>query len=149
MSENPQGPAASVRPGEIWLIEQLATADLSPLDRRAIEDADVILYDRTIEPLVAAILPLGGYAEPLPAGEPDREPAISPRALHFAGDGWRPGPAGATGYTAPPRPWRQHGVLANCRSSSSPKRPPSRSSAATLASAICRPSSRNSPPTIR
>jgi hypothetical protein len=81
------GPA--VRPGEIWLVEQPADADITPLDHDAIASANVILYDRALEALVAEILPLGKYAEPLPAGGPGAGPAISARAMRFAEDGWR------------------------------------------------------------
>lgn len=80
--------APAVRPGEIWLVEQAADADLAPLDHDAIASANVILYDRGLEALVAEILPLGAYAEPLPAGERGAGRAISPRALRFAEDGW-------------------------------------------------------------
>jgi hypothetical protein len=79
----------AVGPGEIWLVEQAADADLVPLDRDAVASANVILYDRALEALVAEILPLGIYAEPLPSGEPGTQSAISPRALRFATDGWR------------------------------------------------------------
>ena len=81
------GPA--VRPGEIWLVEQAADAELTPFDHDAIASANVILYDRALETLVAEILPLGRYAEPLPAGGQGAGPAISSRALRFAEDGWR------------------------------------------------------------
>ena len=81
------GPA--VRPGEIWLVEQAADADLTLLDRDAVAGANVILYDRALQALVAEILPLGTYAEPLPRGEQSAASAISPRALQFAADGWR------------------------------------------------------------
>jgi hypothetical protein len=79
----------TVRPGEIWLVEQSADADLALLDREAVASANVILYDRALEALVAEILPLGTYAEPLPAGGESARPALSPRALRFAEDGWR------------------------------------------------------------
>jgi hypothetical protein len=80
------GPA--VRPGEIWFVEQATDADLAPLDHAAIASANVILYERALEALVAEILPLGTYAEPLPAGAQGAGPAISSRALRFAEDGW-------------------------------------------------------------
>lgn len=78
----------TVRPGEIWLVEQPADADLEPLDRDAVANANVILYDRTLEALIADILPLGTYAEPLPNREQGIGCSISPRALRFAADGW-------------------------------------------------------------
>jgi len=80
--------APAVRPGEIWLVEQAADADITPLDHDVIVSANVILYDRRLEALVAEILPLGTYAEPLPAGGQGAGPAISSRALRFAEDGW-------------------------------------------------------------
>ena len=89
MSEHRQiGAAPTVRPGEIWLVEQAPDTDFAPLDRDAVLSANVILYDRTLEPLVAEILPLGTYAEPLPGGGQGTGPAISPRALRFAAEGW-------------------------------------------------------------
>lgn len=80
------GEATAVQPGQIWLIEQAANAPLCGCDRAALTSANVVLYDRSLEALVAELLPLGGYAEPLP-----REAAgdkISPRALRFAAEGW-------------------------------------------------------------
>jgi hypothetical protein len=91
MSEHRQGGREpTVEPGQIWLIEQTATSDLSPLDRDALTHANVVLYDRALESLVAHALPLGSYAEPLAANGHDDNagPAISPRALRFAADGW-------------------------------------------------------------
>jgi hypothetical protein len=79
----------TIRPGEIWLVEQSADAGFAPLQRDAVASANVILYDRTLEVLVAENLPLGTYAEPLPNGEQEAGSAISPRALRFAADGWR------------------------------------------------------------
>lgn len=78
----------AVRPGEIWFIEQAADAGLAPLDHNAIASANVVLYDRALEALVADILPLGTYAEPLPANGQGAAPVISSRALRFAEDGW-------------------------------------------------------------
>jgi hypothetical protein len=80
---------AAVRPGEIWLVEQAADGDLTPLDRDAVASANVILYDRALEVLIAAALPLGTYAEPLPNDAQASGSAISPRALRFAAEGWR------------------------------------------------------------
>src|SRR5256885_1955913 len=89
MSQDRQIAAASaVRPGEIWLVEQAPDTDLASLDRDAIASANVILYDRELEPLIAELLPLGTYAEPLPSGEQGTRSAISSRALRFAADGW-------------------------------------------------------------
>jgi hypothetical protein len=79
----------AVRPGEIWLVEHAIDADLAPLNRDAVGSANVILYDRALETLIAEILPLGTYAEPLPDRVHGTAAAISPRALRFAADGWR------------------------------------------------------------
>ncbi len=76
----------AIAPGQIWLIEQKPAAPLSPLDRAALTGANVVLYDRALADLVAHALPLWGYAEPLPANSGGA--AISPRALHFAAEGW-------------------------------------------------------------
>jgi hypothetical protein len=80
--------AAAIRPGEIWLVEQALDADLAPLDRDAVATANVILYDRALEAMVAEILPLGTYAEPLAREGQGAAPAISSRARRFAEDGW-------------------------------------------------------------
>lgn len=85
MRENPQSQPSTIEAGQIWLIEQEATTGLCPLDRSAVTGANVVLYDRALASLVAAVLPIGTYAEPLPLNA--RE-AISPRALAFAADGW-------------------------------------------------------------
>jgi hypothetical protein len=79
----------AVRPGEIWLVEQAVETGFAPLDRDAVASANVILYERTLEALVAEVLPLGTYAEPLPDAERRSGSAISLRALRFAADGWR------------------------------------------------------------
>jgi hypothetical protein len=75
----------AIQPGQIWLAEQLGTI-LHPLDREALADANVVIYERSLAPLVAQALPLGAYAEPL------RRTAlpgvISPRSLRFAAEGW-------------------------------------------------------------
>jgi len=81
------GPA--VRPGEIWLVEQAVDAGLAPFDRDAVTSANVVLYARALEALIAEILPLGTYAEPLPSGAQESGSAIASRALRFAEDGWR------------------------------------------------------------
>src|SRR6266850_7268984 len=60
----------SLKPGQLWVVEHSST-DLhpSPLGRRAITAANVVIYDRALYPIVAAHLTLGGYAEP--ASSPD------------------------------------------------------------------------------
>src|SRR6476646_597541 len=77
-----------VLPGQIWLVEHGAGMALSPLDRAILAAANVVLYDRALASLVAQLLPLGAYAEPLPGVEPATGPAITPRALDFAAEGW-------------------------------------------------------------
>lgn len=77
-----------VLPGQIWLIEHGAGMPLSSLDRAVLAAANVVLYDRALASLVAQLLPLGAYAEPLPGVEPATGPAITPRALDFAAEGW-------------------------------------------------------------
>src|SRR5207248_1279742 len=73
-----------VLPGQIWVVEHDAGMPLSPLDRAVLAGANVVLYDRALASLVAELLPLGAYAEPLPGVEP----ATTPRALDFAAEGW-------------------------------------------------------------
>src|SRR5437868_9688869 len=77
-----------VLPGQMWLVEHEAGMPLSPLDRAVLAGANVVLYDRALASLVAQLLPLGAYAEPLPGVEPATGPAIMPRALDFAAEGW-------------------------------------------------------------
>jgi hypothetical protein len=79
---------ATVRPGEFWLIEKSSAAELCSFDRGALSSADIVVYDRPLASLVAQVLPIGGYAEPL-SRDGTARPAISPRALRFAGEGWR------------------------------------------------------------
>ena len=77
-----------IQPGQLWVVEQSSTdPDLSPLGHHAITSANVVIYDRSLYPIVAANLPLGGYAEPasLPDGVPDR---TFDRCIQFARDGW-------------------------------------------------------------
>ena len=71
----------TVEPGQIWLVEQDPAWPLSAVDRDALTSANVMIYDRALAPLVAQVLPIGGYAEPLPATGHAAGPAISPRAL--------------------------------------------------------------------
>jgi siroheme synthase len=79
---------ATVRPGEYWLIEQPPGKGLSSFDCSALSSADIVIYDRSLAALVAQVLPIGRYAEPLfHGGEP--QPAVSPRAWRFAAEGWR------------------------------------------------------------
>jgi hypothetical protein len=78
-----------LRPGEICFIEQRETY-LSALAYAAIADADIVLYDRALATVVAHELSAAGsYAEPVAGTDGDEGPAIPPRALRLAADGWR------------------------------------------------------------
>jgi len=72
--------------GQLWFIE-LPTegANLSPLEYRALTNSNVVIYDRALGATVAAILPLGGYAEPTASGDGEQ---VLERCLRFARDGW-------------------------------------------------------------
>jgi siroheme synthase len=88
MREDRPLPLTSVDPSQIWLIEHDPSAALCALDRAVLTRANVVLYDRALAALVAQALPIGAYAEPLPATSAAAGPAIAPRALDFAGEGW-------------------------------------------------------------
>ena len=77
--------ATTAKPGEIWFIEQALGSPLGARDRGALTSANVVLYERALAPLVASVLPIGAYAEALPA---NADAALSPRAVNFAGEGW-------------------------------------------------------------
>ena len=77
-----------VLPGQIWVVEHDPGMPLSPRHRAVLIAANVVLYDRALASLIAQLLPLGAYAEPLPGVEPATGPAIMPRALDFAAEGW-------------------------------------------------------------
>lgn len=75
----------AIEPGQLWLIEvPTQDADPAPFERRALTTANVVIYDRALGATVAAIVPLGSYAEAAPS---DREWALE-RSLRFARDGW-------------------------------------------------------------
>ena len=78
----------TVKPGQIWLIEHSSARTLFPADRAALTGADVVIYDRALAPLVASVMRLGTYAEPMPLDALHAGLAISARALGFACDGW-------------------------------------------------------------
>ncbi len=78
-------PLPRLRPGEVWMVELAAEGGtLSPLEEYALGAANVVIYDRDLAPVVAAVLPLGGYAEPAATGDE----AAGERCLRFAIDGW-------------------------------------------------------------
>jgi hypothetical protein len=78
----------TINPGEIWIIEHDPASELSALDRTALINADAVIYDRTLAPLVALVLPMGAYAEPLSLAERLAGPVIAPRAFELAQEGW-------------------------------------------------------------
>lgn len=75
--------------GRIRLIELNPVEALSGIDRAALGEADVVLFDRALAALVAAAVPSGSYAEPLSPGFEEIASAISPRAVKLAEEGWR------------------------------------------------------------
>jgi len=81
-------PLPTLRPSQLWVIEQAQATALSELDRDALTSANVIIYDRALAGVVAYVLPLGGYAEPLSFSCQAAGRALSPRALQFAADGF-------------------------------------------------------------
>jgi hypothetical protein len=85
----------TVLPGQVWLIEHGPESPLSAQDSDALVQANVVLYDRALAPLVAEVLPLGSYGEPLPyaagpyaAGPYAAGGTLSPRASALAAEGW-------------------------------------------------------------
>src|SRR5436305_9409173 len=77
-----------LKPSQLWVIEQARATTLSGLDRDALTSANVVIYDRALASVVADVLPLGGYAEPLSFSCQAAGRALSPRALQFAADGF-------------------------------------------------------------
>ena len=77
-----------MRPGQLWLVELPATApELAPLEYRALGAANVVVYDRGLAPVVARLLPLGGYAEPAASGDGKFGAGLE-RCIRFVRDGW-------------------------------------------------------------
>jgi hypothetical protein len=68
--------------GQIWVIEISPTDKLSTLRRAIMTTVNVIIYDRSLEAIVADALPLGRYAEP------EAEAQTVKRCVQFARDGW-------------------------------------------------------------
>lgn len=85
--ERPAEHRPGIEPGQIWLIEHDPGGALCALDRDALTSANVVIYDRALAPLVAELLPIHSYAEPL-AQEHHADCGISRRALGFAATGW-------------------------------------------------------------
>lgn len=86
--DNQSAPLPMLGPRQLWLIEQVPATALCELDRGALTSANVVIYDRALASVVAAVLPLGGYAEPLSFFCQESGRALSPRALQFAAEGW-------------------------------------------------------------
>jgi hypothetical protein len=78
----------TINPGEIWVVEHDPASELSALDRDALTNANAVIYDRALAPLVALVLPMGAYAEPLSLAERLAGPVIAPRAFELAQKGW-------------------------------------------------------------
>ncbi len=72
-----------VAAGQLWLVELLPGAEPSPRERRALTTANVLIYDRALADTVAAMLPLGAYAEPAMSTSRALD-----RSLRFVLDGW-------------------------------------------------------------
>jgi len=81
-------PLPTLKPSQLWVIEQVLATALSELDRDALTSANVVIYDRSLASVVADVLPLGGYAEALSFSCQAAGRALSPRALRFAADGY-------------------------------------------------------------
>ncbi len=75
-----------IEPGQIRVVECEASS-LSAYHAELLTLANVVLYDRSLVAALAEVLPIGVYAEPLPATA-GAGPAIALRALEFAADGW-------------------------------------------------------------
>lgn len=79
--------------GRLCLIERCGGGPgLTSAERDALVGADIIVYERSLAPLLAAILPIGAYAEPAlePArgAGPGKMGPVFERCLKFALDGW-------------------------------------------------------------
>jgi hypothetical protein len=78
----------AIEPGQLWLVEICPDRGLSTAERHLLGSANVILYDRSLSAEVAAILPLGGYAEPAPPAAALPDATVIERCTRFALDGW-------------------------------------------------------------
>ena len=84
----PSAAFPDIEPGQLWLIElPAAKAMPSEMLRRTLARANVVIYDRSLAAATAALLPIGGYAEPAAAAEGGVDPAAE-RCVRFAQDGW-------------------------------------------------------------
>jgi hypothetical protein len=77
-----------IRPGQLWVVEHSSTdPHLPPLGHHAIISANVVIYDRELDPIVAANLPCGGYAEPASWPNEAIDRTVD-RCIQFCRDGW-------------------------------------------------------------
>jgi hypothetical protein len=84
---NATAPAAA--PGRLYLIERCGgELGLTAAEQAALVSANIIVYERSLAGLVAAVLPLGAYAEPAPETEQASGGPVFERCLKFALDGW-------------------------------------------------------------
>ena len=70
-------------------IEQQPDTDFPPAARRALAEADAVIYDPCLATHIKQVLPVGCYSEPWAAVNGGPEPALAPRAVKLATDGWR------------------------------------------------------------
>jgi hypothetical protein len=92
----PKFPA--IEPGQLWLIEVAADGALSASARHAVDDANVVIYDRALAQTLSGAPPLGTYAEAGESTDQANDRAAA-RTVRFACDGWsvaRLVPAGPT-----------------------------------------------------
>jgi siroheme synthase len=86
---NATAPAAAL--GRLYLIERCGgELGLTAAEQAALVSANIIVYERSLAGLVAAVLPLGAYAEPAPEAEQTSagQAPVFERCLKFALDGW-------------------------------------------------------------
>jgi hypothetical protein len=68
--------------GQVWVIEISPPDELSTLHRKIVTESNVMIYDRSLEAIVAGVLPPGGYAEA------DSSAQAAQRCVRLARDGW-------------------------------------------------------------
>jgi hypothetical protein len=102
----------AIAPGQIWLVELHPDYPASSIERRIFEAANVIIYDRTLAAIVAEILPLGLYAEPVPPAAEVPDAAMIDRCVRLARDGWSVVRTIVAGARAPSREARQQAFAA-------------------------------------
>src|SRR5712691_6673119 len=77
---NATAPAAG--PGRLYLIERCGgEVGLTSAEQAALVSANIIVYERSLAALVAAVLPLGAYAEPAPELGQAQEGPVFERCL--------------------------------------------------------------------